>query len=60
MTGDGTVIAAIDAGKAHDATSNPNEASTSTDNSVTRIPSVTIERVANQADPTNARRSTLR
>ena len=53
MTGDGTVIATIGAGKVHDATSNPNVASTSTDNSVTCVPGVTIDRAANQADLTN-------
>src|SRR2546425_1030746 len=35
MTNDGTVIATIGAGKAHDAATNPNTASTSTDNTVT-------------------------
>jgi LPXTG-site transpeptidase (sortase) family protein len=34
MTGNGTVIATVAAGVAHDASANPNEASTSTDNSV--------------------------
>ena len=35
MTGNGTVIASVAAGVAHDAAGNPNTASTSTDNTVT-------------------------
>ncbi len=35
MTGNGTVVASIPAGAAHDAAGNPNTASTSTDNTVT-------------------------
>ncbi len=49
MTSDGTVTASIAAGKAQDAASNPNEASTSTDNSVTydtTAPEVTIDSTA--------------
>jgi cyclophilin family peptidyl-prolyl cis-trans isomerase len=43
MTGSGTVVARIAKGVAHDAAGNPNEASTSTDNSVTYIvPTQTI------------------
>ncbi|MFN8566311.1 MAG: Ig-like domain-containing protein [Kouleothrix sp.] len=57
MTGDGTVIANLAAGVAHDAAGNANLAATSTDNSVlydTVAPSVTINQAAGQADPTNA------
>src|SRR3989442_1202100 len=60
MTTAGTVIASIAAGVATDAASNPNTASTSTDNSVTftppdtTAPTVTINQAAGQADPTNA------
>ena len=58
MTGSGTVIASIAAGVAHDAAGNPNEASTSTDNTVTyndtTPPTVTINQAAGQADPTSA------
>ena len=56
MTGTGTVVAAIAAGKAHDAAGNPNAASTSTDNSVTydiTAPTVTINEAAGQTDPTS-------
>jgi hypothetical protein len=56
MTSDGTVIASIAAGKAHDAAGNPNAASTSTDNTVTYDttgPTVTVNQAAGQADPTN-------
>lgn len=55
MTSDGTVIATILAGVAHDAAANPNSASTSTDNTVTydtTQPTVTINQAAGQADPT--------
>jgi hypothetical protein len=57
MTTNGTVIASIPAGAAHDAAGNPNIASTSTDNSVTFIATglnVMIDQAATQADPTNA------
>jgi len=58
MTGSGTVIANILAGRAHDALSNPNNASTSTDNQVTYNvpvgPTVTINQAAGQADPTSS------
>src|SRR5207247_1130718 len=56
MTSSGTVIASIPAGVAQDLASNPNTASTSSDNSVTwdtTAPSVTINQAAGQADPTN-------
>lgn len=55
MTSDGTIIATILAGVAHDAAANPNSASTSTDNTVTydtTQPTVTINQAAGQADPT--------
>jgi large repetitive protein len=58
MTANGTVIANIPAGVAIDAGSNPNAASTSTDNTVTYTgivdppPTVTINQAAAQADPT--------
>ncbi|HVF71788.1 MAG TPA: choice-of-anchor Q domain-containing protein, partial [Chthoniobacterales bacterium] len=55
MTQDGTVIATIAAGVANDAAGNGNNASTSTDNSVTfdnTPPSVTINQAAGQTDPT--------
>ena len=57
MTSDGTVIATIAAGVATDAASNPNTASTSTDNTVTydtTAPTVTINQAVGQVDPTNA------
>jgi uncharacterized repeat protein (TIGR02543 family) len=56
MSGSGTVTASIPAGVAVDGSSNPNAASTSTDNSVTFdtvAPTVTINQAAGQADPTN-------
>ena len=56
MTGDGTVIATLAAGVAHDAAGNANTASTSADNTVTydvTAPTVTINQAATQADPTN-------
>jgi LPXTG-motif cell wall-anchored protein len=61
MTQDGTVIASIAAGVASDAAANPNNASTSTDNTVTfdfpdgdvTPPSVTITQGATQVDPTS-------
>ena len=57
MTGDGTVIATVAAGVAHDAAGNGNKASTSTDNTVTydiTPPKVTINQAVAQADPTKA------
>ncbi|HPM80940.1 MAG TPA: Ig-like domain-containing protein, partial [Candidatus Anammoximicrobium sp.] len=54
MTGDGDVVASVIAGAATDAAGNANEASTSTDNTVTydaTAPTVTIEQAAGQADP---------
>ena len=57
MTTNGTVIATIAAGVAHDAATNPNAASTSTDNTVTcdvTAPTVTINQAGGQADPTSA------
>src|SRR5688572_9925820 len=56
MTNGGTVIASINAGVVIDAGSNPNLASTSTDNTVTydTPPTVTINQAAGQADPTSA------
>jgi hypothetical protein len=57
MTTNGTVIATISAGVAHDAASNPNAVSTSIDNSVTYTGgglTVTINQAAAQLDPTNA------
>ena len=59
MTGSGTVIASIAAGVAHDGATNPNEASTSSDNEVTynidiTYPTVTIDQASGQADPTGA------
>lgn len=56
MTDSGLVIASVPANSAVDASNNPNEASTSTDNSVTydvTPPSVTVEQGASQADPSN-------
>src|SRR6185437_9003219 len=63
MTSDGTVIASIPAGSnppssngAQDAAGNGNQASTSTDHTVTYDttgPTVTINQAAGQADPTN-------
>jgi hypothetical protein len=55
MTGDGTVIATIAADQAHDAASNGNEASTSTDNTVTydtTAPDTIID--SGPANPTNS------
>ena len=60
MTQDGTVIASINASVAIDAAANPNDASTSTDNTVTfnfdegdvTNPDVTIDQGSGQADPT--------
>ena len=59
MTGSGTVVASIGAGAAQDGASNPSEASTSTDNSVTYeepdniAPTVTIDQGGSQSDPTS-------
>ena len=54
MTGSGTVVASIPAGRVTDAAANLNVASTSTDNSVQlNLRTVTINRAATQADPTN-------
>jgi hypothetical protein len=55
MTQNGTVIATLVAGVAHDAAANPSAASTSTDNTVTfdaTAPTVTINQAATQSDPT--------
>ncbi len=59
MTGSGTVIASIPAGVAQDGDSNPNNASTSSDNNVTFNadtvnPEVTINQASGQADPTGS------
>ena len=58
MTSSGTVIATVPAGVAINATNDPNNASTSTDNTVTynlpaTPPTVTINQAAAQADPTS-------
>jgi large repetitive protein len=61
MTQDGTVTASLNAGVAQDAASNPSNASTSTDNSVTfefdeadtSQPTVTIDQAGGQVDPTS-------
>ncbi|UXI70579.1 beta strand repeat-containing protein [Tahibacter amnicola] len=56
MTADGTVTATIAEGVATDGSSNPNLASTSTDNSVTwdgTAPTVTINQAGGQLDPIN-------
>ena len=57
MTGQGTVIASIAQNVASDAAGNLNNASSSTDNTVTvdtSAPAVTINQAVGQADPTNA------
>ena len=57
LVGNGTVIASISAGVASDTSGNPNNASTSTDDTVTydgTAPTVTIEQAVGQVDPTNA------
>jgi len=57
ITGEGTIVASIAAGRANDSYGNTNEASTSTDNTVTRdltSPTVTINQAAGQSDPTNS------
>jgi hypothetical protein len=57
MTGSGDIVASINAGVAHDAADNPNEASTSGDNTVAfdaTAPVVTINQAAGQVDPTNS------
>src|SRR5439155_6355261 len=59
---DGTVIATIPAGMAHDGAGNGNTASTSTDNTVTfdtSAPTVTINQAAGQTDPTRAAANNL-
>ena len=56
MTSNGTVIATVNASVATDAASNPNDASTSTDHTVTYStagPTVTINQASGQADPTS-------
>ncbi|MBN2353736.1 MAG: chitobiase/beta-hexosaminidase C-terminal domain-containing protein [Spirochaetales bacterium] len=56
MTGDGTVIASLAVGMAHDAAGNGNDASTSTDNTVSydgTAPTVTVDQAGGQADPTH-------
>ena len=56
MANSGTVTATILANQAHDQAGNGNQASTSTDNTVTfnsLAPTVTINQAATQADPTN-------
>ncbi len=56
MSGAGIVTATIPAGRAFDGANNPNQASTSVDNHVTfdnLAPTVTINQIASQADPTN-------
>ncbi len=55
MTSSGTVIASVNAGVATDAAGNPNDASTSTDHTVTYStagPTVTVNQASTQADPT--------
>jgi hypothetical protein len=55
-TGSGTVTLTMPAGGAFDGAANTNEASTSTDNTVTYdnvAPTVTVNQAAGQADPTN-------
>jgi hypothetical protein len=58
MTVSGTVIASLAPGVAHDTAGNPNETSTSTDDTVTYSdttpPTVTINQAVGQADPTSA------
>lgn len=58
MSGNGTVVAKVKANAAIDAVGNSSEASTSSDGSVTfgtpSAPTVTINRGASQADPTNS------
>ncbi len=60
MTQNGTVIASIAAGVASDTSANPNQASTSIDNTVTFTgfdvtgPTVTVEQAVGQFDPTSA------
>ena len=62
MTTSGTVVASVTAAAAQDGAGNPNDASTSTDNSVTwnappppdtTKPTVTVNQGASQADPTS-------
>jgi LPXTG-motif cell wall-anchored protein len=57
MTSGGTLIATVEAGAATDSAGNSNEASTSTDNTVTWIPpvpSATINQGPTQSDPTSS------
>ncbi|MCE1252215.1 MAG: Ig-like domain-containing protein [Anaerolineae bacterium] len=57
MSASGSVTAEIAAGSVHDAAGNGNNASASTDNTVTydvTKPTVTINQASTQADPTNA------
>ncbi len=57
MTGDGSVVIGMAPGAAHDLAGNPSDAPTIIDNSVTydiTPPTVTIDKAAGQADPTNA------
>src|SRR5262245_62218901 len=61
MTTTGSVTASISAGVAHDASNNPNNASTSNDNTITwqsstdiTSPDVTIDQATGQPDPTSA------
>jgi hypothetical protein len=57
MAGFGTVVATVPANAAIDSSGAPTLASTSTDNTVTFndvAPTVTIEQIAGQADPTNS------
>ena len=56
MTQPGTITATIDANTVTDAANNPNNASTSTDNTITydnQPPTVTIDQATTQNDPTN-------
>jgi hypothetical protein len=56
MTGNGTVVASIAAGRAHDGSGNASLVSTSTDNTVSydiTAPTVTINQAPAQLDPTN-------
>ena len=56
MTATGNVTASIPAGNVDDLSGNPNNASTSADNTVTfdnSLPSATVEQATGQSDPTN-------
>src|SRR5204863_478887 len=62
MTTNGTVLASLAAGVAHDTASNASAASTSTDNQVTydaTAPTVTMNQAGTQADPTNRQPSNV-